>query len=88
MSDIRAVVFENALAATKSDTPPSPLVIYCGFYVGTAGNVQITDANGEKVLFIGCTAGTIYPIACTQIWSTNTSASNIVVLGARPYKVV
>lgn len=88
MSDIRAVVFESTMAVTLSDTAPSPRFVYSAFYVGTAGNVTITDANGSKVTLVGCLAGTIYPIAAQQFWATGTSAQNLVALSARPYSGV
>lgn len=88
MSDIGAVVFQSTMAVTLSDTAPSPRYIYSGFYVGTAGNVTISDANNNKVTLVGCLAGVIYPIAAQQFWATGTGASNIVALASRPYSGV
>lgn len=68
-----------AAAVTPSD---STELYFRAFYVGTAGNVAVTLAGGTAVTFVGCLAGVIYPVGgrASQIMSTNTTASNIVVL--------
>jgi hypothetical protein len=88
MSDIGAITYQFSLGATPSDTPPSQKNIYSAFYVGVSGNVQITDAAGNVTVLQNCQQGTIYPIAFTQIWNSNTSATGIVCMVARPYKVM
>ena len=66
----------GAVAVTPSDTVmfPSPSVIY----VGTAGNVRVTTAQGDDVVFSNVPAGGIIPVQVDQVWSTNTTAVNIV----------
>jgi hypothetical protein len=88
MSDIGAITYQSSIAVTLSDTAPSPRVVYPGFYVGVTGDVQITDANGTKTILKNCQQGTIYPIAATQFWATNTTATNLVALSAQTYSVI
>jgi hypothetical protein len=48
------------------------------FYVGTGGNVKVTTTNGDEVTFSNVATGTILPVSVKRIWSTGTTASNIV----------
>jgi hypothetical protein len=47
-------------------------------YVGGAGNVQITDPDGNVTIFYNVPAGTILPVMIVRVSSTNTTATNIV----------
>lgn len=61
-----------------------------GLYVGTTGNVRVTmyggiDKNGDAVTgqtvtFNSVPAGAILPLRVVRVWSTGTTASNIVAL--------
>lgn len=72
--------YRKAAAVTKSDST----VVNCeGFFVGGAGNVAIIakdDPTNTAVTLTGCLVGTVYPIACKRIMSTNTTATLIVAL--------
>lgn len=70
--------YVKAVAVTKSDST----VLNCeGFYVGGAGDVAITPRDGAAaVTLTAIIPGTVYPIACNKIMSTNTSATAIVAL--------
>lgn len=48
-------------------------------YIGTAGALKVTTQGGEDVTFGNVEAGTL-PISVTRVWSTGTTASNIVAL--------
>jgi len=48
-------------------------------YVGGTGDVTVT-MGGVYVTFKSVPAGTLLPIACTQVRNTGTSASNMVAL--------
>ena len=50
-------------------------------YVGGAGNLTVTLADGDDVTFVGVAAGTVLPVICSIIKSTGTTATNIVVIG-------
>lgn len=70
--------YERAVAVTKSD---STIVDCEGFYVGGAGNVAIVaKRGGDAVTLTAIIPGTVYPIACYKIMSTNTTATAIVAL--------
>jgi hypothetical protein len=52
-----------------------------GIYVGTAGDVSVTPANGgSAVVFKSVPAGTILPIHAQNVTTANTTASNMVAL--------
>jgi hypothetical protein len=73
---IQPVTAQDAVAVTKSDsTVYSPPL--CGLFIGGAGNVNVVTVNGSTVLFTGCVAGQILPIAVTKVMSTSTTATNI-----------
>ena len=52
-----------------------------GISIGTAGNLAINDSEGNKVIIPGNTLaiGIIHPIVTDKIYSTGTTASEIVV---------
>jgi hypothetical protein len=62
-------------------TPSDATVLYAtrALYVGTTGNVTVTDLNGN-VTYANVPAGAILPIQVTKVLSTGTTASNIVAL--------
>lgn len=73
----------NAFTITKSDTtvfPSQPntsgVCVTKAVYVGGAGDVAVTMAGGQIVIFVGVPAGTILPISISQLRSTNTSATS------------
>lgn len=68
-----------AFAVTASDSTTFP-VGTSGLFIGGAGNVAVTMASGDSVTFTGVVAGSILPIECYQVLSTNTTATNIVAL--------
>lgn len=47
-------------------------------YVGGAGNVRVTTAQGDDVIFSGLLAGTVIPVQVLKVWSTSTTATNLV----------
>jgi hypothetical protein len=66
----------NCIAITPSD---SDLVAPVrALYIGGSGNVRINDTGGGSVIFYNVPAGVILPVMARRVWSTNTTASNIV----------
>lgn len=64
-------------AVTASDTTvlqPGPL------YVGTGGTVVVTTKNGTALTFVNVADGTFLPVIVTQVLSTGTTASDILIL--------
>ncbi len=60
-----------------SDSVPLPAGTSAGIYVGTTGNVQVTLYSGAVVLLNAVPVGILHVLA-TKVWSTNTTASNMV----------
>jgi len=52
----------------------------CVLYVGGAGNVKVRTAGGNDVILYGVAAGTFIPIQVVRVFSTNTTAANILAL--------
>jgi hypothetical protein len=79
-SPVQSITPRSTVAITKSDSTifnvsnGGPLA---GLYVGGAGDVAVTTQNGEVVTFSAVPVGTIIPITCTKVMSTNTTASLI-----------
>ena len=65
----------GAATFSNSDTVnlESPSVIY----VGGAGNVKVTTAQGDEVTFIGLQMGSVIPVQVIRVWSTGTTATNL-----------
>lgn len=51
-----------------------------GIYVGGTGDLAVTMEGGGVVTFVSVLSGSILPIRCTKVMSTNTSATAIVAL--------
>jgi len=66
----------DAAAVTTSDTVnlTTPAIIW----VGGAGNVKVTTAQGTDVTFTGVLSGAILPVQVLRVWSTGTTATNMV----------
>jgi hypothetical protein len=66
----------DAAAVTLSDTVnfAEPSVVW----IGTAGNVKVTTAQGSDVVFTSVPGGTVLPVQVIRVWATGTVAQNIV----------
>lgn len=69
----------NWASVTPSDSANLTFVPR-GVYVGGAGDVAMTDSEGELVTFVGLAAGVIHPLSPYKIYSTGTTATNIVII--------
>ncbi len=50
-------------------------------YIGGAGNVYVDMRDtGTNIAIIGATAGSVLPLRVSRVYSTNTTATNIVAL--------
>ena len=50
-----------------------------GIYVGSFGNLTVDMADGgSSILFVGVQGGTVLPIQVTRVYSTGTTATNMV----------
>lgn len=66
----------GAVAVSPSDTVnlANPSVIY----VGDAGDVKVTTAQGDVVTFYGVPAGGVIPVQVLRVWNTGTTATFMV----------
>jgi hypothetical protein len=65
----------GAQTFSTSDTAylPAPSIIY----VGGAGNVKVTTAQGDDVTFNGLLAGQVIPVQVIRVWTTSLTATNL-----------
>ena len=68
----------DAIAVTPADD--GALRPTRALYIGGAGDVKVDMALGSTITFAGSLAGTILPIQVTRVYSTDTTATNIVAL--------
>lgn len=52
----------------------------CVLYIGTGGNLRVLTASGQDVTFANVLGGTFFPVQVLKVFSTGTSAANIVAL--------
>lgn len=69
----------DAAAVTPNDSVDlaEPSVIYVGGF-GTTGAVKVTTAQGTDVTFLGVPAGFVIPVQVRRVWSTGTTATNLI----------
>ena len=65
----------GARAVTVSDSLDLPLAPCDGLYVGAAGDVKLTMANGDVITFSTLAAGIVHPLKARRVWSTGTTAT-------------
>lgn len=68
--------FLRAAAVTKHDQ--NDLEFAAQLYVGGTGNVKVTTVDGDVVTFNSVPAGTKLPVWVKRVWSTGTTATNMV----------
>ena len=66
----------GAVAITPSDSVylASPSVVY----VGVAGTVKVTTAQGDDTTFVGLLGGSVIPVQVIRVFSTATTATSLV----------
>lgn len=47
-------------------------------YVGGGGNLRVTTTGGNDVTFSNLPGGVVLPVSVVRVWSTNTTATNII----------
>lgn len=78
----------RAAAVTLSDTVDIPNISDqsgrsnngCVLYVGTGGDLRVLTAGGDDVIFTGFPDGGFLPVNVVRVFSTNTTAANILAL--------
>lgn len=71
---------ENYAAITKSDTDDFSGGPARGVFVGVTGDVVAVRLDDTAITFKNVAAGTILPVICRRVNSTNTTATNMVAL--------
>jgi hypothetical protein len=72
--------YDTALAVTPSDGSDLSGEPYYAVWVGTGGNLKVDMADGgAAVTLSNCSSGQLIPIMVERIYSTGTTASNIIV---------
>ncbi len=79
MSDEMTQPAENAAAVTLSDTVALTNGPCRALYVGVAGDVKVTMRGGGVVTFKAMAVG-YHPVQARIVWSTGTTATDIVAL--------
>ncbi|MGA1670277.1 MAG: spike base protein, RCAP_Rcc01079 family [Candidatus Nanopelagicaceae bacterium] len=68
---------ERAFAITGNDS--TDLTVFPrAIYVGGAGNVKVITLGGDTVTFSGVLAGTVLPVRVKRVFSTDTTATNLI----------
>lgn len=66
----------GAYAVTASDTVNLPYISV--IYIGGAGTVKVTTAQGDDVTFSGLQTGSVIPVQVLRVWSSGLTATNLV----------
>lgn len=67
----------GAFAITASDTADLRQVTR-GLYVGVQGNVRVALEDGSIVTLVAMAAGVVHPFAVKRVYSTSTTATDLV----------
>jgi len=72
----------GAVAVTPNDSADLPAGAARALFIGTTGNVQVSVSRGgaAAVIFKNVASGTVLPVAAVRVWTTNTTATDIVAL--------
>ena len=76
-SIIQLITIENVYDITTSDSVDLTYNTIA-IYLGVSGNLRILDINGNDVVLKNLVAGIWHPIRVKKVFTTNTSASDIV----------
>lgn len=68
----------GARAVVKSDS--ANMVTPAVIYVGGGGNVRVTTFSGDNVTFVGLGGGTILPVQVVRVWTTGTTATDLIAI--------
>ena len=71
--------FQGAAAVTPNDSTDLPDAAQA-LYVGGAGNVKVTTADGNEVTINSVAAGATLHLKVTRVHATGTTATNITAL--------
>jgi hypothetical protein len=76
----------RAAAVTPSNTVNIPSISGptdarpCVLYVGTGGTLKVLTEGGDEVTFTNIQDGSFFPVNVIKVFSTGTSATNIIAI--------
>ncbi len=73
----RSIAPTGLLVAVSASATAFANGVCRGIYVGSAGNITVTDRGGNSVQFVGLATGVIHPIQASAI--TAATAGSIVI---------
>lgn len=79
-ANTRGTIPGEGVAAVTPNDSTDLTIIARALYVGGAGNVKINAADGSTATFVGVLAGSIIPVRAARVYSTDTTATNIVAI--------
>jgi len=68
---------EGAADITPNDSADLSITTR-GIYVGASGDLKVDTAGGDTVTFVDIAAGVIHPIRVQRVYSTGTTATDII----------
>lgn len=76
MSKHVTLIYDDAIAVTKSDSTDDPAGPFAGILVLATGTIKVTTIRGTDVAITGSpAAGIVIPLAVKRVWSTGTGAT-------------
>jgi len=86
VSSISAITYEGGATVTQSDTVADPAGPFAGIFTGAGGTIKLTTTRNQTLTFTNLPAGVILPVATQRVWTSVTTATNMLGLCAMPWK--
>lgn len=86
MSQHVTLIYDDAVAVTKSDSTADSAGPFAAIYSGEGGDIKITTERGSTVTLKSTPAGVIIPIWTQRVWSTGTTPATVLGLYEAGYK--
>lgn len=75
----RAPLHVNAATGGAAIAPSDSVAVdFNGIYIGGAGNVKVDLYDGSTITLTAVIVGTVYPLKISKVYSTGTTATNLV----------
>ena len=75
-------VYATVVPVSTSDTQADPNGPFKSLWIGVGGNVKVTTIAGQTKTLIGCTNGSFVSEQVKQVWTTGTTATDVLGLGS------
>lgn len=80
VSNAAVVVPSDTVNIPSLSTSPEQRNNGCVLYVGGTGDIRVLTAGGDDVKFAAIATGTFMPVQVLRVYSTGTTATNIIAL--------